>query len=455
MMHTLWSRTVLSHQSKRLLAIAIPMIICNITTPLIGLVDTAVVGHMQHEFYLAGVSLGAIVLTQVIWICGFFRMISTGLSAEAYGAKDDSQALLILLRMGILALLSGMLIVVLNKPLLSFGLLLSEANSNIASQASAYFNVRIWAAPCALLNMVLIGWLLGQQQHRFIMWTQITANLLNAGLDMLFVYGFDWGVMGVASASVIAEYTVAIMSVTFICKRSPIAIASSGKAHLSKVRLWLQLLWDKTEFKRLLALNSDMLLRNLMLQVCLAFITYKGTAMGHSIAATNAILMQFFMLTALSLDGLAYATEALVGERKGAGSRRILNTVVGNALLWSSVAAVVHAAVFYLFGENIINLLTNIESLRISAVGYLWIVAILPITAHWCFLLDGVYIGLANARVMRNSMCLSMLVFFGSWWLLADLGNWGLWACFLIFLAFRGITLGGHYYRQFYLKSLT
>ena len=440
---------MLSQQSKRTLSLAFPMIISNLTTPLIGLVDTAVVGHMQDESYLAGVSLGAIVLTQVIWICGFLRMTATGLSAEAFGASDNEKARLVLLRMGVLALFLGLLLVLLQLPLLSAGLWLASSNDAIETQASAYFLIRVWASPAALLNMVLIGWLIGQQKHRFIMWTQIAANLINASLDIIFVYGFDWGVQGVAAASVIAEYTILIVSLVFIIRSRVIYTASVVTKRLSAVTETILSLWDKAELKRLVALNGDMLLRNLMLQGCLAFITFKGIAMGQNIAATNAILMQFFTLIALGLDGLAYATEALVGESKGAKSKRHLHVAVMNALFWSTIAAGVYALVFFLFGEAIIGLLTDIEALQESATDYLFIVILLPLVAHWCFLFDGVYIGLSNARAMRNSMFISVLSFFPSWWCLAEFGNQGLWASFLVFLALRGITLGGYYYWQF------
>ncbi|UAA38876.1 MATE family efflux transporter [Paraneptunicella aestuarii] len=424
---------ILSMQSRRIFSLAIPMIISNISTPLIGMVDTAVVGHMDNAGYLAGVALGSLILTQIYWICGFLRMSATGLSAEAKGMMDNGLAAQVWIQTVGLGLILGLMIVLLQWPLLSAGLWLSDANEGIQSAASEYFYIRVWSAPVALMNMAMIGWLVGQQQHKFIMWIQIIANILNAVLDLIFVYGLDLGVSGVALASVFAELSIFCLSILFVFRKQLLERAA--------------IVWRLTAMKRLLSLNADMLVRNLALQLCLAFITYKGIALGDTIAATNAILMQFFVLIALGLDGLAYATEALIGEAKGQKNHSSIKATVFYGLVWSSVFALIYTLIFALFGEVIVVLLTDIPSLQASANEYFILVLLLPIVAHWCFLLDGVYIGLTNARVMRNSMLVCMLLFFfPTWFYLSVYENWGLWISFFVFLGLRGITLGGHLY---------
>lgn len=421
----------LSAQSQRIFALAIPMIISNITTPLIGLVDTAVVGHMDDVGYLAGVALGALILTQLFWLCGFLRMSATGLSAQAKGAQDSTAASQVLWQTSVLGGVIGLLVLLFQSPLLSAGLWLAEASPSIAQAASEYFSVRVWSAPFALINLALIGWLVGQHAHRNIMKIQIIANLINVALDILFVFVLDLGVFGVALASVIAEISIFILALKQVLKIKGIHFkADFLHAHF---------------FKGMLALNANMLVRNLALQLCLAFVTYKGTAMGELIGSTNAIILQFFTLIALGLDGLAYATEALVGEAKGERSHSKFNQIVKTAMGWSLVFAALYSVLFGMAGSLIIGLLTDIESLRQSVEGYMIIIVVLPLIAHWCFLFDGVYIGLSHARAMRNSMLVCMvLFFFPTWYVLSEYENWGLWLSFLIFLGLRGVTLGGH-----------
>lgn len=419
-------------QSRKILALAVPMIISNITTPLIGLVDTAVIGHMPEVSYLAGVALGALILTQIFWLCGFLRMSATGLSAQAIGEGDSDKSIQVLMQTSISGLVIGIFVLAIQSPLLNMGLWLAEATPEVASAASEYFAIRVWSAPAALLNLALIGWLVGQQAHSSIMRMQIVANLINVILDLVFVYVLDMGVAGVAFASVIAEISITLMSLLTIKRLGLLKLRLSGL--------------EKSAFANLLSLNSNMLVRNLALQLCLAFITYKGTAMGELIGSTNAIILQFFTLIALGLDGLAYATEALVGEAKGRKSTAELGTIVKHALLWSSILALGYSLIFWIGGQHVTGLLTDIDILKQAVDSYLLIIVLLPLISHWCFLFDGVYIGLTNARVMRNSMLFCMaLFFFPCWYYLSVYENWGLWWSFLIFLALRGITLGGHF----------
>ena len=415
------------------MSLTFPMVLANITTPLIGLVDTAVLGHLQGSHYLAGVSIGALILTQIYWICGFLRMTTTGLSAQAKGRGDDEGKTALLLQSLLIGCVLGGIIFLVQSPILQAGMYFSDAQQGLQSALNDYFTVRVFGAPAALMNLALIGWMIGQQMTRQVMWIQIIANLLNALLDIAFVFGLGWQVKGVAFASVIAEYFI-LLSSLWVVKRH-LLFSLFNKAWFSFNAL-----------KTLFGLNGDMFIRNVFLQLCLAFLTFQGARLGPMTAATNAIIMQFFVLVALGLDAVAFAVEALVGEAKGANNHRAIKMATLRGLVWSGALALLYCLVFFVAGNLIVGLLTDIPELRLSVLDYLSIVLLLPLVGHWCFLFDGVYIGLTQARIMRNSMFVSaILVFFPVWWLFSDAGNFALWMAFLSFLAARSVTLAWHF----------
>jgi MATE family multidrug resistance protein len=418
----------------QLLFLAVPLILANITTPLLGLVDTAILGHMDATHYLAGASIGTLILTQLYWICGFLKMSITGLSAQAGRNNIDITAqenrTKVLTQGLCFGLVLGLIFIILQNSILNAGLYFAQSTPLLAESTQAYFSIRIWGAPAALANMALVGWLIGQQKTKTVLLLQVVINLINIVFSLLFVFVFDWGVKGVAGATLVAEYSLLVFSL----------LAASGIVNLKLVQLgWLK--WN--ELKPLLSLNNNILFRNIALQVTLAFITFKGASMGAQVAATNAILMQFFALIALGLDGIANAVEAVVGEQKGKKNKVALVRQVQLGLFWSSLFAVLYSFIFWQFGVQIIQLLTDQVMLQESALSYLGLMILLPIIAHWCFLFDGVFVGLSNGKAMRDSMIISSgLGFFAVWWFIADLGNQGLWIALLSFLALRGIILG-------------
>lgn len=416
----------------QMLTLAAPMILANVTTPLLGLVDTAVMGHMDSPAMLAGASIGALILTQIYWVCGFLRMSATGLSAQARGQDDNlTSSAKVFYQSSAMALILGVLVFALQYPVLNAGIYLAGASEQVSQYIDAYFSVRVWGAPAAMLNLALIGWLVGQQKTRAVMTIQIIGNLLNAGLDFFFVLGLEMSVQGVALASVFAEYTMALLSAGVALKMC------------RGVRLHAQ--WFNKAARRILfKLNGDMLLRNLALQLCLAFLTLQGARYGETAAAVNAILMQFFVLIALGLDGIAYAVEALVGEAAGKKQRAQVIQQTWRGLLWSSIFAVLYAIGFWLFGNNIIGLLTDLPALFNAALPYLPLMILLPLVGHWCFLFDGVFVGLTRSAAMRDTMIFSAIgVFFPLWWVFKDHGNEALWYALLGFLLARGVSLGG------------
>ena len=416
-----------------ILFIAAPMILSNLTTPLMGLVDTAVLGHLDSAHYLAGASVAGLFITQLYWLCGFLRMTSTGLSAQAKGSGDRLKATEYLVQGLFLSGVLACFILLTQHLWLQVILLLANAQADVVQVIKDYFLTRIWGAPAALANLALIGWLIGQQQSKQVMWIQIIGNVLNALLSIILVVYFQLDVRGVALATVIAEYTIMGLSLGAVWRMlQPISIDIN----------WLSL----GQMQQLLGLNGHSFIRNITLQLCLAFLVFQGMRFGQTSAAVNAILLQFFSLIALGLDGIAFSAEALVGEQKGKKNPLGIASVVVQSLLWSTALAIIYSAVFWFYGDAIVAVLTSHQLLQDAATDYLPIIALLPIVAHWCFLLDGVFVGLTRAKAMQNSMLASaLLAYLPLWWLFSGMGNTGLWIALLAFLLARGLSLGGYF----------
>ncbi|WP_432277207.1 MATE family efflux transporter [Glaciecola petra] len=436
------------YSHHRLLTLAFPLIIANITTPILGLVDTAILGRMEQVHYLAGAAVGSLIVTQVYWVCGFIKMSITGLSAQAKG-KNHLSSLKVLVQGVFVALVLAFFLLLSQGFILSGGLFFAQASPEVTSSISDYFSTRIFGAPAALANLVFIGWLIGQQKTRKVLLLQVLINLCNILASLLFVYVFGWGVKGVAAATVFAEYFMLLCALALVniwSKEN--ADIGSIQQLITKISEWLKM----SQLKPMLHLNSHIFIRNLALQFTLAFITLKGVQYGASFAAVNAIILQFFALIALGLDGIANAVEALVGEEKGRQNAQALHQHVKVGLFWSSMFALVYAVFFYFLDDTIVGFLTHHDEVKSALVPYGMVILLLPLAAHWCFLLDGVFVGLSAGKLMRNSMLVSTLfAFLPTWWVLNGLNNMSLWIAMLVFLACRGLVLGGYYvfiYRQ-------
>ncbi|GGD77165.1 MATE family efflux transporter [Lacimicrobium alkaliphilum] len=429
-------------EHHRLLYIALPMILSNITNPLLGMVDTAIIGHLDGTFFLAGTAVATMVITQIYWVCGFLRMSATGLSAQARGERDTTAGSRVFYQLLMPAVLIGVLMILFQGVLIQIAGYFAEASIRVNEVIGAYIGIRVWGAPAALANLMLVGWLVGQQHTRLVMLIQILGNLLNAILSLFLAIGLGWGVEGVAAATVVAEYAIFIASFYVVMRNT-----GWRGPRFEWFRLQI--------YRQVLDLNRDIFLRNLALQVTIAFLTFQGARLGEDIVAVNALLMQFFVITALGLDGIAYGVEALVGESKGAGARQQLHDRVRVGLFWSALLAVVYSLFFILFDSVIIALLTDLAPLRQLATAFLPYIWVMPLLAHWCFLMDGVFIGLTRGKAMRNSMLFCTLaVFFPLWWLTSALGNHALWLAFLGFLLARGVSLGWLYLRLFRQQAL-
>ncbi|MGB2739820.1 MAG: MATE family efflux transporter [Cognaticolwellia sp.] len=430
---------------KQLFILALPMILSNITAPLLGLVDTAVIGHLEYSYYLGGSTVGAMLITAITWLCGFLRMSTTGLSAQAFGQKNDELNFLILLRGLIVAFSIGLLIVLFQSVYLDIALSLAGGSAQVQFYAREYSAIRVWGLPAALANLVILGWLLGNHKAKMVMWLIIITNLINLGLDLLFVIGFDWQVKGVAGATLIAEYSGLILGLVFVSKNFKekfIGLFSSAQQILIKVL-------ERSALLSYFKLNRDILIRTLCLEICFIFMTFQGARLGDDVIAANAILMNFLLLISFGLDGIANAAEVMVGKAKGENNRNTMFISVNIALFWTGIFALGYSLLFYFLGPYFILTISDIpEVVDYAQQHILWIVA-LPLLACWCYLYDGVYVGLMQAHIMRNSMLLATFgCFFPVWWLLKDYGNHGLWAAFSIFMLARGVTLAWHYQRN-------
>ncbi|MGJ8679792.1 MATE family efflux transporter [Paraglaciecola sp.] len=418
---------------KKILLIAVPMILSNVTTPLMGLVDTAVLGHMDGEHYLAGASIATLVITQLYWLCGFLRMTSTGLSAQAKGSNEADLKNKSLLQGILIGLTLAVFILLFSSQVLKVGIYFANTSQQIEQVMSEYFAVRIWGAPAAMANLAIIGWLIGQQKAKKVLLIQILGNLLNVGLNFWFVLGLELDVYGVALATIFAEYFIFISSLFAAYK-------VLGKPYIKSEWFSLQSL------SPLFSLNVNTFIRNLVLQACIAFLIFKGVGFGSQAAAINAIIMQFFTLIALGLDGVAFAAEALVGEYKGKKDHNGIVQVSLHGLIWSSILAIIYSLKFYFAGLFIINIITDQVALKLAMEDYLVFVYLLPIVAHWCFYFDGIFVGLTRATAMRNSMIFSaMVIYFPSFWMLSEYQNHALWIAMLLFMLSRGVTLGGYF----------
>lgn len=437
-------------QHKQLLLLALPMILSNITVPLLGLVDTAVIGHLPKAYFLGGSTIGAMIITSVVWLCGFLRMSTTGLSSQAFGLNDINKNLLVLFRGLIVAFTLGVMFVILQYPFINGALDLAGGSEQVAFYARQYSEIRIWGFPASLGNLVILGWLIGNHQTKSVMTLLIITNLLNVILDLVFVFGFHWQVQGVALATLIAEYCGMIMGLSIIFSR----YKSSVMSLMQGSRLLLSSLIERSSLFGYFQLNRDILIRTLCLEICFIFITFQGARLGDNVVAANAILMNFLLLISFGLDGIANATEAMVGKAHGEKDKRKLSSTVNIALVWTVFFALAYSLLFIFFGENLLSLISDIPSVVDFAKEYLFWMMLLPVIACWCYLFDGVYIGLMQAKAMRNSMVIATFAcFFPLWWLLKsilplEMGNHALWAAFSFFMLARGITLAWHYQRN-------
>lgn len=429
-----WLRDPRRHRA--VFALALPMVFSNVTTPLLGLVDTWVIGHLGQAWFLGGVSVGATLINLLFWLLGFLRMSTTGLTAQAQGAASAERQLDTLARALGLAVGLGLALLLLVLPFLPAIIGLSGGSPEVQVYAGDYVSVRIWSAPAALCNLVIMGWLLGMQDARSPMLLLILSNLVNMVLDAWFVLGLGWQVRGVAAASLLADYCSLGVGLWLVSRRLRQLSAEVWQGAWSR---W----WQWPAVRRLLGLNRDIFIRSLFLQLCFAFMTLQGARLGDVAVAANAVLLNFLMLISYGLDGFAYAVEAMVGRAIGRRDRQGLRDAIVLNLGWALLIAIAFALGFAMGGRQLIAHITDIPAVIAEANRQLpWLIA-MPLLAVWCFLLDGVFIGATRAREMRNSMLVAVFAgFFPIWWLCQEWGVAALWAAMAALMTGRGLTLG-------------
>ncbi len=420
---------LLTHRA--ILSIAVPVMISNVSTPLIGVVDTAVVGQIPDPAYIGAAAIGALIFTFVFWGFGFLRMGTTGLTAQALGRRDAQEVATILGRSLLIAFAAGGALILLQWPIRESAFAAVHASARVEGLGRGYFDIRIWAAPATLANYALLGWFIGLGRTDIGLILQLILNITNMALDVLFVLGFGWDVRGVASGTLIAEVCAAVIGIGIAVRH----MRGMG-SHWS-----LRRVLAPAQLKRTIAVNRDIMIRSLALIAAFLWFASQGARQGDVILAANSILLQFISVAAFFLDGLAFATEALVGRAIGAAHRAGLAAAVKMTTAWAAGTAVMISAVFLLCGPWFIDFLTVDAAARAAAHTYLPWAAGAPLLGVWAFQLDGVFIGAAQTADMRNAMLISLAIFLVAWWLLRPLGNHGLWAAFYVQYLARTATL--------------
>ncbi len=419
-----------------MLAIAFPILLSSITTPFIGIVDTAALGQLGHPHLIGGVAIGGVIFSLIYWAFGFLRMGTTGLTAQSIGAGDLKEAAAVFLRALIVAVLAGITLIVLQHPIGAVAFVLIEGSGLVEEAAQSYYAVRIWGAPAALANYAILGWFVGRGEAKIVLALTLLLNATNIALDAFFVLGLGLEVRGVAYGTLIAE-TVAVAAGLTLAFR---AIAKTA-ARPSRLRVF-----EPSRFMRGLIVNADIMVRTLALVFAFALFAAKSAKAGDLTLAVNAVLANFFHLSAYLLDGFAFAAQALVGQAIGGRSFARFRNAVTVSSAWAFFIGAVLSLAYIAFGGLFIDILTVNEEIRAAARGYLFWVALAPLTGVACFQLDGIFIGATRTADMRNMMLVSLAIYLlALWWLTPLYGNHGLWAALILFFVARSLTLGARY----------
>ncbi|PID60439.1 MAG: MATE family efflux transporter [Ignavibacteriae bacterium] len=426
--------------NKKILNLAIPNIISNITVPLLSSVDTAVMGHLESPVYLGAIALGSMIFNFIYWGFGFLRMGTTGLSAQFYGAKDTAEVSATLFRALFISLSFGIFIVLLQYPIAELSFFLVDGSSEVENSALGYFYIRIFAAPATLSLYALNGWFLGVQNAKFPLYIAVFINILNILLNLLFVYQFDMNVDGVAFGTLISQYLGFILAFFLIYIRY--------KEYLHKFNF--EKIVNTKKIKRFFQVNFDIFLRTLLLIFTLSFFTAKSAEINDTILAANFILMQLWLMISYGVDGFAFAAESLVGKYTGAKDNKKLKKTIKYSFSWGILLGMFVSIIYLVFGREIISLYTNqIKVINAAMIFILWIV-VSPIINSISFIWDGIYFGATETRKMLYAMIISVLFFFlPIYYLTAEpLGNHSIWFSLTAFMFIRGATLTWYWKKE-------
>ena len=423
--------------NRDILRLAIPSIISNITVPLLGIVDVAIVGHIGDENYIGAIAIGSMIFNVIYWLFGFLRMGTSGFTSQAFGAGNTQATAYVLRKMLVLSFGVAAAFVLFQLPIRHLAFLLMGVSNDIHPLVATYYNIVVWGAPATLGLYVLTGWLVGMQNTRVPMWVSIAQNIINIAASALLVFAFRMGIAGVAIGTLVAQWAGFVMSLLSL--RS--SYAKEWHTTLSRAITKLQ---SHTEIFTIsfFSANRDIFLRTLCLVSVNLFFTAAGSRQGAMMLSVNTLLMTFFTLFSYVMDGFAYAGEALAGRYFGARDTASLNRLAQRLLRWGMALSVVFSLVYLLAGEAILGLLTDKQPVVVAAADYrLWAVMV-PLTGFAAFVFDGIFIGITATRAMFMSCFVGAIAFFLIYYsLFGEWHNHALWLALNIYLALRGVVL--------------
>lgn len=424
---------------RRVLHIAVPIVLSNITVPLLGLVDTGVVGQLGLPEPIGAVGIGAVILTSIYWVFGFLRMGTSGLVAQSHGAGDRPEVGAHLLRALTIAGLAGLVFILLQVPIFWAAFQLAPASAEVETLARDYLAIRIWGAPATIGLYAITGWLIAIERTRSVLALQLLQNGLNVVLDIWFVLGLGMGVSGVASATLIAEWSGLLLGLYLARHVLRDAVVAARN---------MATLFARDKLHRLLAVNGDIMIRSVLLQICFTSFLFLGSGQGDVTLAANQVLLQFLAITAFALDGFAFAAESLVGQAVGARRPDRIRRAAILTSQWGVGGAILLGAIFWFGGGEIIDLLTTAPGVREEARTYLVWLGFAPLIGIASWMYDGIFIGATMTREMRIAMLQSATAYLIAVLLLPPFwGNHGLWAALMVLNAARGISMARMYGR--------
>ncbi|MDE0554222.1 MAG: MATE family efflux transporter, partial [Candidatus Poribacteria bacterium] len=408
-----------------------PNIISNFSIPLLGAVDTALMGRLQSEHYLGAVGIGGILFSFIYWGFGFLRMATTGLTAQAFGEKNLQECGRLLLRAVYIGITVSLLLLIFQWPLINLSFLLIDASPEVEHFARVYFHIRIYAAPATLCLHAFHGVFLGLQNARYPLLLTIVVNLANIALNLVFVQLLSMKVAGVALATVIAQYLGLFVAVLLF-----------SRYYRDILRAWrFREVLALSKLKRFLSISSDIFIRTLCLVSCHAYFTAKSAALSDTFLAINTILLQYINLMSYAIDGFAFAAESMIGKYKGAGDMQNLKRTTRQIFLWAFLFSGVITLTFVVLGEQMLHLFTNQMPLIEGAKPYLIWIIIAPGVNVAAYIWDGIFLGATASKALRDSVIVSTLLYLSAVYLLMPYGNHGLWIALTLLLVARGVSL--------------
>ena len=417
---------------RQIWSMAAPIILTNVSVPFLGAVDTAVVGHLPQPYYIGAVAIGAMLFNYVYHLFNCLRMGTTGPTAQALGAADYAEVRAIVYRALLLAAAIGSVGIALQWPILSFALWFIDASAAVEHHAREYFLIRVWALPAVLGGFAIIGWCYGLKDVRSPLMILFFTNGLNIGLDFLFVFGFEWEVAGVATASLIAAYAGLFVGLACVYRNLRRLPDDGARSRI----------FAPAQVARMVSINGDIILRTVCVVSVHAIFMAKSAQLGDTMLATNQVLHNFLVFTSFALDGIAHAAEAILGTQVGRRDRRTFEHGMQVVLGWAALFGLLTVVVYATLGPAIIALLTSIAAVRANAEVYLIWPVLLPLVSIWAYTYDGIYLAATRTKIMRNTVVAAFLIFLATLHLLTPaFGNVGLWIALFVYLAARGLLL--------------